>query len=184
MNSARVRFWWWGLAMNAFSPASLRQCNDSVTRIDFVRAIGPATESPARSWVASVTTDVLARTAAGVAAKAAEPASRPMATTRAFNRRLLGITELLAGRGYARLRVANTRRTIRHAYSPPGGALAAKPCLKPCKQHTGRCVSGLPGRRPHTSEPRQRKQLSTIGHAATQQGVQRADSHRAAAVHQ
>src|SRR6185437_8662527 len=126
-NSAWVRFSWWGLAMSAFSSASLRQCNDSVTRIVFVSAIGPATASPARSRVASWTTDVLARTA-GVAAKAAEPAARPMATTRAFNRRLLGITELLLVGEDARQRVANTRpRDAKSAMHTPHPAARRPP---------------------------------------------------------
>src|SRR6185437_7345257 len=80
-----------------------------------------------RSWVASVTTDVLARTAAGIAAKAAEPAARPMATTRAFNRRLLGITELLSGRGDARQRL----RTRSRATQNP-------PCILPTRRRVCR----------------------------------------------
>src|SRR6185437_1890399 len=132
--------------MNASSCAWLRQCNDNVTRIDFVSAIGPVTESPARNWVASLTTDVLVRTEAGVAANAAEPAAKPMATTRAFNRRLLGITELHSGREIRTAAFANTqpRDANPPCILPTRRRVAAKPCLNPCKQRTGRCVCGLP----------------------------------------
>jgi hypothetical protein len=99
----------------------LRQCKDIVTRIDWVRAIGPTTLSPVRSRVACVTIEVLA-TAEGVAANAAEPAARPTATTKAFNLRLLGIIELLLmGRSTGAPCEHATRATqIRNAHSPPG----------------------------------------------------------------
>ncbi|HKU80021.1 MAG TPA: hypothetical protein VJQ42_09240, partial [Rhodanobacteraceae bacterium] len=89
-------------------------------------AIGPTTESPARNRVACVTTAVLATAAGGVAAMAADPAARPMATTKAFNLGLLGIIELLLmGRStdtpceHASVRRKSAMRTPHPAVKPP-----------------------------------------------------------------
>jgi hypothetical protein len=63
---------------------------------------------------------------------AADPAAKPMATTKAFNLGLLGIIELLLmGRSTDTPLRARIRATqIRDAHSPPGSE-AAKPCSIP-----------------------------------------------------
>jgi hypothetical protein len=70
---------------------------------------------------------------------AADPAAKPMATTKAFNLGLLGIIELLLmGRSTDTPLRARIRATqIRDAHSPPGSE-AAKPCSIPHIHRAGR----------------------------------------------
>src|SRR6185437_9202255 len=87
VNWAGVRLGWFGLAMKACSCASLRNCNETETRIGAARDIGPVTVSPACNAAACATTLV----PAGAAAQANEPTASPKPTTKLFNRNMFDI---------------------------------------------------------------------------------------------
>src|SRR6185437_10934407 len=73
--------------MKACSCASLRNCNETETRIGAARDIGPVTVSPACNAAACATTLV----PAGAAAQANEPTASPKPTTKLFNRNMFDI---------------------------------------------------------------------------------------------